>query len=68
MEEQAMTKKIRHHNYVRKLLYLRRLGLIPNGVHIGDIYHDDWCGIWDGKRCNCNPDIRLTPVPDPRRN
>jgi hypothetical protein len=23
------------------------------------VYHDDWCGFYQAKRCNCNPNIRL---------
>ena len=48
-------------NYVRKLTYLQRTGAFPRtvGVHMVEIFHDDWCGQWQGQRCNCNPDIRL---------
>ena len=48
-------------NYVRKLRYLYRIGAIPAsvGVHMVSIYHDDWCGIYQNKPCNCDPDIKL---------
>jgi hypothetical protein len=49
------------HNYVRKLRYLMATGALPRDVgmqHVR-IYHDDWCGVWQEKRCNCDPDIRL---------
>jgi len=57
-------KRVKHRplpNYVRKLAYLCRIGAIPRGTewHLIDIYHDAWCGIYQGKRCNCDPDIRL---------
>jgi hypothetical protein len=48
-------------NYVRKLLYLRRIGALPADVaeqHLA-VYHDHWCGIYKRKRCNCDPDIKL---------
>jgi hypothetical protein len=49
------------HNYVRKIEYLWRTGAIPRegGLHLLTVWHDDWCGVYQGKRCNCNPDIRL---------
>ena len=49
------------HNYLRKLRYLMRVGALPHavGLHQITIFHDDWCGIYKDKRCNCNPDIRL---------
>ena len=53
--------KIPQPNYVRKLQYLYRTGAIPStvGVHMVSIYHDEWCGVFKDKRCNCNPDIKL---------
>lgn len=49
------------HNYIRKLHYLFRIGAIPPPVdlHLVSVFHDDWCGIYQEKRCNCEPDIRL---------
>lgn len=30
-----------------------------------DIFHDDWCAIFKGGECNCNPDVLLRPeTPD----
>ena len=59
------------HNYVKKLLALHRQGKInsPNVFGI-DIYHDDWCGVYRGQYCNCNPEIKLRRygTEDPRRN
>jgi hypothetical protein len=58
-------------NYVRKLHYLYRIGALPPGagLHLVDIEHDAWCRIFQGKRCNCNPDIRLkATVPDHSQN
>jgi hypothetical protein len=60
-----------HHNYVRKLHYLWRIGAIPRtvGLHQVRVYHDNWCGIYKDQRCDCNPDIRLAwSQPDAARN
>jgi hypothetical protein len=65
------SKNLQLPNYVRKLHYLYRIGAIPAdaGLHMVDIEHDDWCGIFQGKRCNCDPTIKLkASVPDVSRN
>jgi hypothetical protein len=56
------------HNYLKKLLRLQAQGGLPVGVglHQLDIYHDDWCHIYKGKRCNCDPDLRLKTVWTPQ--
>lgn len=28
------------------------------GVHHVTVEHDDWCAIFQGQPCNCNPDIK----------
>jgi len=59
------------HNYRRKLRYLMRVGALPHaiGLHHITVYHDAWCGIYQRKRCNCSPDIRLAwSQPDAARN
>jgi hypothetical protein len=52
-------RRPRRPNYVRKLLYLYRLGALPAGVHRVDIRHDDWCAHWQDQPCNCDPHVRL---------
>lgn len=32
-----------------------------------NIYHDEWCGIFKGKVCNCNPRVERG-IPTPVRN
>ena len=60
------------HNYMKKIQKLRRQGKLPTtvGLNLIDVYHDDWCGINRGRRCNCDPDIRVQQHPhlDPERN
>ena len=46
-------------NHVRKLAYLRRVGALPNGAHKVDVLHDDWCRIFAGGNCNCDPDVKI---------
>jgi hypothetical protein len=44
------------HNYIRRLLVLHEAGQLPAaGVLELDIRHDDWCGIFHGEHCNCEP-------------
>jgi uncharacterized protein YjbI with pentapeptide repeats len=52
------------HNYVAKLARLQEQGglNLTAGVHDMAVYHDDWCGIYQGKRCNCDPDIKVTTL------
>jgi hypothetical protein len=49
-------------NYQKKLARLQaRGGLnLGPGVHDMAVSHDAWCGIYKGKRCNCDPDITIT--------
>jgi hypothetical protein len=59
------------HNYMKKLLSLFLAGeLLPGSVHINDIAHDEWCAIFQGGYCNCDPDIYIRNIsfPDPERN
>ena len=46
------------HNYFAKLQKLITEGKI-SGVKDVDIFHDDWCAIYDGGYCNCDPDIKI---------
>lgn len=44
------------HNYFRKVMSLVEEKPFPVGVlsHVY-IYHDDWCGIFRGEACDCDP-------------
>ena len=42
-------------NYRKKMIGLD----LPPEVYHQDVYHDDWCAIYKGGQCNCNPDIRI---------
>lgn len=55
------------HNYQKKIARLIAEGKLNTniGVHMLNIQHDDWCAIFDGGLCNCDPDIELAePVWD----
>ena len=53
------------HNYYKKLIGLNEEGKMPRGCLYGvDVYHDDWCRIYRGGYCNCDPDIIIWPPPD----
>lgn len=64
--------KIVQDNYLRKLLYLQRIGALPKdvGVDLIDVFHDSYCGLINGRgRCNCEPDVRLKwSQPDAAKN
>lgn len=46
--------------YLEKIMAMMRAGELPEvGVHQADVYHDTWCGIWAGRACDCEPEIRL---------
>ena len=55
-------------NYVTRIHQMWQTGALPPeaGVHLVTIYHDDWCGMYQQTRYNCDPDIRLkVTVPGP---
>ncbi len=55
-----MRKRAKKHNYEKKLEKLRKSGVLPKvGLSQINIAHDDWCGIYKSKRCNCDPDVSL---------
>jgi hypothetical protein len=60
------TDRAPEHNYVRKICAMARAGVLPCtiGVHEVSVYHDAWCGIYRGARCNCDPEIEIaSPLP-----
>ncbi len=50
------------HNHLKKLRKLIAQGQIPiesGSVSQVDVAHDRWCRFLRGKRCNCDPEIRV---------
>ncbi len=47
------------HNYMKKIRRMVADGQIPAeaGLSHLSIRHDDWCGIFKGGVCNCDPEI-----------
>ena len=49
-------------NYIKKVIEeSKKIDFTKPAVHHMDIFHDDWCAIFQGKPCNCNPDVKLLP-------
>jgi hypothetical protein len=48
-------------NFVTKILTMQDAGTLPKevGLHLLDVAHDDWCAHFDGRPCNCDPDISV---------
>ena len=58
-EGQAVDEPAKH-NYMKKLLKLQAEGKLPKvGIHDVSVAHDDWCQVYKGGYCNCDPDIKL---------
>jgi hypothetical protein len=55
----------RKHNYYRKLMELCEQGKVPPGrLTDVEVCHDDWCPIHQGGYCDCDPEIKLRPLPE----
>ena len=55
----------RKHNYFEKLRrFIEKNRPAPGKITEIDICHDDWCLIYKGGACNCNPEIKFHPSPD----
>jgi hypothetical protein len=57
-----MSKERRRGRYARRLERLTRAALESGEMQKGKayvvpIYHDDWCGIFAGRPCDCHPVI-----------
>jgi hypothetical protein len=49
------------HNYLTKIQQMWASGDLPReaGYHQVAVSHDDWCGVFEGQRCNCDPEITV---------
>jgi hypothetical protein len=55
----------REHNYYKKLLrLLEQAELTPGRLRAVNVYHDDWCRVYRGGYCDCDPEIELLPAPE----
>ena len=59
---------MKQHNYLKKIRQYAAKHKIPAGS-IQDLVveHDDWCGIYRNRRCNCDPNVRRKRPGDERR-
>ena len=74
-QAQAQTRKREprvpgEHNYLRLLAEATaeavESGLMERGrVTLTNIWHDDWCEIYRGGVCNCDPEIEFQPLARP---
>lgn len=53
------------HNYLKKLQRLQLEGKVP--IEPGKSYdtkvaHDDWCNVYRGGECNCDPEISFIEI------
>lgn len=58
-------------NHLREIQWLAQLGILrftPGTVQEVTIEHDNWCAVWHGGRCNCDPLVQLPRVPGDARN
>jgi hypothetical protein len=35
------------------------LAVLRGGLVQCDIFHDDWCSIWRGSECDCEPEVHF---------
>lgn len=46
-------------NYLPKLMKFYESHPELRGAISIDVRHDEWCAMYDGQPCNCDPEIRL---------
>lgn len=51
------------HNYLKKLAQMEQRGQVKVGpagsLNNMTVRHDDWCGVYKGEECNCDPNIEF---------
>jgi hypothetical protein len=52
-----------YNSYVRHLPEVGPEVLGKPGVSHMVLFHDKWCGIYDGKGCNCDPELKIYSEP-----
>ena len=53
--------EMREHNYKKLIAGMIVRGQVPStpGVYSAEVYHDDWCAVFCGRVCNCDPVVVL---------
>lgn len=53
-------------NYQVAVNWLRGCGRLDEleevGAHVLGVKHDDWCGVFDGRACDCEPVLEVAGV------
>jgi len=47
------------HNYLKKLGKVWDQKKYPPNIYDVIVAHDEWCSIYSGQECNCDPDITI---------
>jgi hypothetical protein len=57
----AQDGRVQHNHRVKldRLCAAGKIPVAPGSVNRIDFIHDDWCGIFAGGFCDCDPDVRL---------
>jgi len=58
------------HNYEKKIIQLQAEGKLPaerGKVYDFKVAHDDWCRVYNGGECNCDPDMTAVEITDRNR-
>ena len=52
------------HNYVKVILAMVEAGKISQDIPLSqlEVYHDDHCGVFEGRFCDCEPEVEYNPV------
>lgn len=50
------------HNYTEKVIKLAVENSTPGKVMHTLVEHDEWCAIWHGGYCNCDPVVKILPL------
>lgn len=50
-------QEVTRHNYAEVIARLQ--GLHPGVVYQAHVYHDEWCAVFSGGYCNCEPEVTV---------
>lgn len=66
--KRSASQEPRHVTKLRDLLSTRELSFKPGTVTQLRVAHDDWCGVFKGRACDCDPDIDVVRQNDEVRS
>jgi hypothetical protein len=59
------------HNYekkIQKLIAEGKYPVEPGKFFTAAVKHDDWCRVYGGGECNCDPDVTFTEITNENRS